>query len=514
MSFKMLIVDDEPIIGRGLSLTIPWSEHGIEIAGIAYNGAEAIEKIKAHGEIDIVITDVRMPKMDGIELAACLAQTYPRIKIVIISGYDEFKYAQKAIQSGVQDYLLKPVDVEELLTIISKITNDLQKQNSESQQVFMTLLENAIYQQVFDVQLKNQYEWEITENVRLYPILSMMNEYVSTTQYMTDEELEEMNSNWSSLIETHLRNKGYDSVSIFTDQNILLTCVVGELNHKEMIAILKEIQSSYSLSFVVNNCDVPINELSGAYQELCSGIKHLPFLPEGYVVVPAEEPLHTDWQPLSDEMESHLINAIFQVNESKINTLTDELFKLFEEKQLYLEDLVQLCKRLLTKIVERYASLFRKNHHEIDLVFEQEVDVNQYNSFVQLKKLFKEDIENVTKELAAKNIENSDWLIERAVNYIKTYYASNIKAHEVADFINISPNYFSTLFKQNTGKSFNEYINELRVEQAKVLLEETPFKVNEIAEKVGYHEYKYFVEIFKKISGLTPTQYRKLLSTK
>ena len=106
MTYNLLIVDDEPIICRGLTLTIPWEEYGIKIAGSVYDGSEAMEKISELQNIDILITDVQMPVVDGLELAEWIKVNHPHISIIMISGYDEFAYAKQALQSGVQDYLL------------------------------------------------------------------------------------------------------------------------------------------------------------------------------------------------------------------------------------------------------------------------------------------------------------------------------------------------------------------------------------------------------------------------
>lgn len=267
----MLIVDDEPIICRGLRDTIPWEKYNIEVVDIAHDGQDAILKVQNHGNVDLVITDVRMPNMDGLQLAAFIHQHYPTIRMIMVSGYDEFSYAQKAIQLGVKDYLLKPVNIEELVSRVVKLTQEI-----------------------------------------------------------------------------------------------------------------------------------------GNEQKLTDMISHLD-LKENVIIV-------------------HSSTSIGQLN--------------------------------------------------------------------------------------LKNNDKTDWLIGKAEEYIKEYYKSNIRAHEVADIINISPNYFSSLFNQQTGKSFNEYINDLRIEEAKKLLSETPFKVHEIAELVGFKEYKYFVKVFKEFTNLTPMTYRKLMMTK
>jgi two-component system, response regulator YesN len=396
MPFKMLIVDDEPIICRGLQQTIPWDEYMVEVVDLAYDGAEAIQKIKEHGDINLVLTDVRMPNVDGLKLAAFLAENYPDIRTIIISGYDDFKYAQQAIQLGVKDYLLKPVNVDELLNVITKLTSALQEERNSAQQIYQVNLQNAIFHQVLDLPDMAAIHPGLFADVRIYPFVTMLKEYKNKTKDLSEEELQSLTMDWENLVDHSLKSQGFISVSVFTRKNVLLTCVTNNLS-----GFTPENLDFPELNGVFNNTDITIDQLNEVYQRLYEDTRYLPLSEGGFVGSPVSESL---------------------ANKAKAN----------------------------------------------------------------------------------------DWLIERAEQYIRSYYTSPIKAQEVADVINISPNYFSSLFKQKTGKSFNDYINTLRVEAAKQLLEETPFNVNEIAEKVGYREYKYFVDVFKKFTGYTPTKYRNL----
>jgi two-component system, response regulator YesN len=397
MPFKMLIVDDEPIICRGLQQTIPWDEYMVEVVDLAYDGAEAIQKIKEHGDIDLVLTDVRMPNVDGLRLAAFLAENFPAIRTIIISGYDDFKYAQQAIQLGVKFFLLKPVEVDELIQVIIKITNALQEERKSTKQIYQMNLQNAIFHQVLDLPETTLNHSTLFADVRIYPFITMLRECKNKTKDLSEEELQILKADWEKqLVENSLRSKGYESISVFTSKNVLLTCVT---NYQS--ALTPENLSFPELNCVFNETETTIGRLNEVFQRLNEDTRYLPFSKQGFVVSPVSE-----------------------------------------------------------------TSIY--------------------------------------------NPKGSDRLIERAEQYIRSYYASPIKANEVADFINISPNYFSSLFKQKTGKSFNEYINTLRVEAAKELLEETPFNVYEIAEKVGYREYKYFVDVFKKFTSYTPTKYRNL----
>jgi two-component system, response regulator YesN len=398
MPFKMLIVDDEPIICRGLQQTIPWDEYMVEVVDLAYDGAVAIQKIQEHGDIDLVLTDVRMPNVDGLRLAAFLAENYPDIRLIIISGYDDFKYAQQAIQLGVKDYLLKPVEVDELLRVITKITSTLQEEQESAQQIYQMNLQNAIFHQVLDLPDTTPNHSGLFADVRIYPFVTMLKEYKNKTKDLSEEELQNLAVDWENQVEKLLNSQGFSCVSVFTSKNVLLTCVTNHLSD-----FTPRNLDFQELNCVVNDTDITIGQLNEVYLRLYEDTRYIPFSEDGVVVSPVSESL---------------------ANRSKAN----------------------------------------------------------------------------------------DWLMDRAEQYIKTYYASPIKAHEVADVINISPNYFSSLFKQKTGKSFNEYINTLRVDAAKQLLEETPFNVNEIAEKVGYREYKYFVDVFKKFTGYTPTKYRNVMA--
>lgn len=127
---RMLIVDDEPVICEGLRCTINWDELGVDVVGEAYDGQEALRLVQEH-DVDFLLSDIRMEGMDGLQLAEQLMQRFPRVRIIIISGYEDFEYARQAIRLGVSDYLLKPVDIEELTTVVSKVVASIHKREQE-----------------------------------------------------------------------------------------------------------------------------------------------------------------------------------------------------------------------------------------------------------------------------------------------------------------------------------------------------------------------------------------------
>ena len=149
MNINLLIVDDEPIITQGLRYTIPWDTYGIKVVGEAEDGKEALEILRKQ-QVDIVLTDVRMPVMDGIELARTINEQMPRTRVIVISGYDEFEYAREAMRFGVKDYLLKPVDIDELLERVNSLKREIIAEKESNRN-----LENTVLQEV-----KLENEWK------------------------------------------------------------------------------------------------------------------------------------------------------------------------------------------------------------------------------------------------------------------------------------------------------------------------------------------------------------------
>ncbi|UOQ45636.1 response regulator [Halobacillus salinarum] len=512
MSLRIIIVDDEPVIRRGLSATVPWEEHEMEVVGQAGDGWEAIRMMKEHGPVDLIITDVRMPHMDGLELASFTAEHFPAIKIIMISGYDDFKYAKKALQLGVQDYLLKPVDVDELIRVSNKIKKEILLEQNENAEYRKTKLKNAIYHQVWDFPVKIPQDLKRFGKVSVFPFMSTLNHYAA---YLKDKngDLEQIKSNWKTKIEEKFITEGYETFSIFTSENVLLTCVIegrGTLNTEQAVKLLKAVQ--LNAKFVVSEEHVPISSLYQSYRLLFRSLKYLP-AHSTRVIFPVKEEAEREYV-YPEHLEAELLHAFFQLDHEQVEKVTEQLFHTFKDNHFLLEDVVRTGEKLLNSVLERYEKLLGQGSDYPTLHYREGINLEQFNSYSLLESQFREDLKKLVQELNLSQSESKDWLIERAEEYIQSYYTSEIKAHEVADVINISPNYFSSLFKQKTGKKFNEYVHDLRVNRSKILLAETPFKVSEIAEQVGYQEYKYFVKVFKNYTGMTPTKYRRLMTIK
>lgn len=501
LTLKLLIVDDEPIICQGLKMTIPWQGLNVEVIGEAYDGEEALSIIKEN-HVDIILTDVSMPVMDGLALAENVSNHFPHIHMIFISGYDEFEYAKRAIRLGVRDYLLKPVDIDELIKLVKTIQLELAK-DRERQQISLIkqLLSSIVLEQELDF-LENT----TVNDIGGYQFLcSEMKDCANTMEYMSSDEQLCVKSKWKEKMDEELRTHDILAVSIFMDENQLLTCCKTALEAND---IYVEITDSISLLLGIeirlcySDVAMDLTEIKKSYQTSLDGIK---------IAHTKKEHVYNASKICLNHREDDLnkikieFNQILHNDKSSFDKFVNNLFIYFEKNSWLLEDVVSSLREIvveqLTMPIKQPLRLF------------EDVNVTFYNSYRLIKELFIKDIEDYISYQHSVAGGSQRWLIKKALHYIKEHYASDLKASEVANVINVSPNHFSQIIKQETGKHFNDYLHEVRLHQAKILLKETPYRVFEIAEMVGYKDYKYFVHIFKKCTSTTPTKYRNVLTS-
>ncbi|MDO6657049.1 response regulator [Anaerobacillus sp. 1_MG-2023] len=501
MNLKVLIVDDEPIICEGLKNTVPWDEMGAEVIGEAYDGEEALEVIEAH-DVDVVLSDVKMPIMDGLELAGEVYKRYPSIRMIIISGYDEFEYAKQAMKLGIKDYLLKPVDIDELMELIISIrkeTEHLKKQEWESgaKQILSSL---ATGQELS--YLPGSVKTAISGGIQL--VGSEIQHFSNVVNNCSSLEEIELKKQWMKELSKAMSERGIRNVSIVVGENSLLTCCGGASfsEHKSLLEQTSR-KLGFSLNLTISHEAKTADTLQRQYYLLNEAMKAQAFHSDE--VLEVEAVLHQVNIPFSLEPFEKDVKQLH--SEEEYEDFSVRLLQTFKQNRWYLENIVRSLEDFEKKI-------FKEFYPEINVNLYGKLNVGVHNSYEQLGKLFYQDLIAYGAYQETTANAGSRWLIRKAVSYIEENYGHDLKASEVADVINVSPNYFSQLFKRETDLHFNDYLHEIRIGEAKVLLKETPYRVFEIAQMVGYHDYKYFVHNFKKVSSMTPTQYRSIIFQK
>lgn len=534
---KVFLVEDEAIIRRGIKNNIPWEKEGFVFAGEASDGELAypmIKKIKP----DIVITDIKMPFMDGLELASIIKKEMPDTKIIILSGYNEFDYAKRAISIGVTDYQLKPISSDKLLETIKRVGEIIREEKAQKK-------------------LLNEYIKENQENLELEKaklFYALADNSMSTAEIL--EWGGELGLDLTASYYTVILLKIFSSSVGNTYQEHLVEMerkVEGFLECQECIYYFKRWGEGWFL--LVRSEDE--NEFSDLTQELKQYLASL--------FVREKESLRyfggigSTVQRLRDVSQSfnsasRLFAARFFMELNQIIT-EDELHRI-EAAQKENEDLKDInISNMDRKLLEDFLKVGDAEEAGpfLDTYFEK-IGVGNYSSLMFRQYLmvdmflgvskFLEGLDSDSQELMDKfgdteeikvRIHSTEQMIqymkdlfteamklrdslsqdkysrllEEAQKYVKQNYSSNeISLNMVASHVGISPSYFSTIFRQETGSTFTEYLTEIRMEKARELLRCTSKKTAEIAYDIGYKDAHYFSYIFKKTQGITPKEYR------
>jgi len=502
MSIKLLIVDDEPIICQGLRHTIPWETLGIEVIGEAYNGIQALELLN-NNKVDIVLTDVKMPKMDGLALAKAIKRDHPNIHIVIISGYEEFDYAKKAIRLGVEDYLTKPVNIDELLGLMKQITVKIADKTKNTQT-------DKLYRFINEQEELVDFGPPINPKKPYRLILSQLKIYGKLIEVFGKEAIMQLREHWQQKLEHALKVAGFEFISVFTQQNLFLTIVYRKsginISDDELVTLFEKFTTDWQevlplIFAVANNQD----NLRNAYKEAQISIYHA-IATKQTAVIYSELIIAKIDKKASTYLEKEIINALLASDEVKLKAIVANWVIEAELKNEHIDQLLSQYREIKLMVIRHLQSIGLTNPKVSQET--NKLDLNYYNSYELLEEQFTRDMLKLLMLVRENDLGKNYWAIEKAKKYISEHYREDLKAKEIADLLHITPNYFSQMFKHETGKNFTEYINDLRMTKAKELLADTTNRVFEIAEQVGFKEYKYFAQVFKKMTGLTPTDYR------
>ncbi|MBB3126134.1 two-component system response regulator YesN [Paenibacillus rhizosphaerae] len=513
---KMLIVDDEAVIREGLRHTIDWVDFDVEVVGEAEDGREALQRIAECGGVDLVLSDIRMDGMDGLQLAERLKVQFPEVWMILVSGYEDFDYARQAMRLGVTDYLLKPVDIDELTAVVKGVVSRIDRQEDigmqEARLWFAGLVRHGFASGKVPVSLQGK-EYLI--------VASQIADYHDRFGGTSPDELEALQNRWSKAIHRPFDDDHcLESVSVMKNENLMISLIVVKTPQERqiwdhllsgMIARLEEVGTVY---FGVST---PFNTLERAASACTEAVSLLPYyVLEGHPLLLPEYRESLEMQrgiPNYDTATAvrELVSRLFKQDPSELGTFIADMFTVFRETGLLLEDILHIYEELWALLRQQ---LRRSGMPDMDAGTKAAADLNIYNSYDSLQKLVLDEMLELQRQVNVSGLDKSYWIIEKAKKYMDDQFRMDLKASEVASWLKITPSHFSYIFKQSTGKGFTEYMNEKRINHAKKLLATTHDKVFEIADQAGYNEYKYFVSVFKTYTGMTPKEYRGLMAGK
>lgn len=537
---KVFLVEDEFAVRERMKKNINWEDNGFILVGEAADGEIAYPMIQ-ETEPDIIITDIKMPFMDGLELSRLVKETMPQTKIIILSGYDEFDYAKEAIGIGVIEYLLKPISAQKLLESMKCVAHIIEKEKQQ--------------QQSYEKYKLNDDESKKLEKRRFFNHLIASKLSVSTLI----EEARALDINLSStgynilfvkistgakVIENYwetIQNigKGLEEVLIGCTECVLFdremegwaVLIKGTphnlpLLEEKYIALIETLLKKYKLlafCIGVGRRVTRLSELAKAFEGASKAVAYSYILPEAQVIYYERLNEYTHLQQDvsiknvditkldKKEVESFLRSGL----KSEIGNFTNQYF---ESMGSSIESLM-FRQYIMMSIYLCVVAFVKQLGYSEEYILEACGDLNQVIEAIQTKEEMQSTFKNIlTQSLQLRDmvsINKYNLLLDEAKEYMKkNYNEETISLNAVAEYVNISPSHFSTIFSQETGQTFISYLTEIRMEKAKELLRCSNMKTLEIGYAVGYKDPHYFSYLFKKTQKYTPKEYRKANSIK
>lgn len=504
---NVIIVDDEPVIRFGLKASVNWDQEGLCLLGDFPNGEEALRVMEQH-KIDILITDIKMPVMDGLTLMKKALERFPALKVILVSSYTDFEYVREGLQLGAVDYVLKPtLEPEEFSELLRKCVKLLEEEQTveeklqlvhqaafrKEQKSLEQTVKRAILQDAEPTQLGERFAW--LQGPLL--IVTMRLNYV--------EEVEErFGFLFKTMILEDIQERFYET----TDKDIcfpigetelLFVLQTNEEPYKMIETLKTEIEQETNLSFTFGYARVhDVSLLKEGFEKSRAACNQRFFHEDQYIF--QYEPFHKE----------------------KIHPL--------QLQQLH-QLLLSYDKQKLEAFLQRRCVEWRLGGLEPSEIKKEAYEIVRHLFMKKLKvEVMLEKFERLKKAETLRELTNTlfrqlaeyDYLLQhsqtlpqgenqamtKALDYIHEHYTEELTLQMVANHIHISRNYFSVLFKRIVGQNFIDYVIDLRIKKAKELLQHTSLKVYEVAEQSGFGDDKYFSKLFKKLTGSSPADFR------
>ncbi|MFD2615037.1 response regulator transcription factor [Paenibacillus gansuensis] len=529
MRIQALLVDDELHITKNLEQVIPWDELGIDIVGFAKNGVEALEYM-GRQDIHLMLCDIRMPVMDGMELIRRLREEEHPCQVIMLTGYQDYEYTRAAIRYGVMDYLLKPIDYDELRTVVERVAGGIRAkalQSTKEQQQIGRIVGLASEKILYDILMDYSQVSKgnlilagvehIFQDQQYVLFVADMDHYSQRARTWDDQERKLWNFAVHNVIQDTMRKKEVNHAVIQMRDGEW--CVVleygggeelaGWLDETEVLSWAHELRQAVqdnakiSVSVGVYGEVLAITQLSKAYKSVQRGLQLTS--QTGHATMYYAE--QQEKNPMDFGMWSLIENIVSGIKKGDRTRTDDALIELNLRLQAISEQSLDRVKQILNFLVLHILREMREmqvvtKDQEEQIWKQLERNVGVRDLLASIKQLMEDSVEGFVKK------KSSEVVMIHAKDYIDRNLASDLCVEELAGVLGISSSYFSLLFKQTYGETFIEYLTRQRMERAKSLLLMSGKSISKICKEVGYAERRYFTKVFQKYTGVLPSEYR------
>lgn len=535
--FSVMIVDDDQLICEWLSTQVNWNQLGFEVGYIANNGIDALHRLNEYNP-DIIITDISMPKMNGIDLLNFIKEYDKKSKVVFLSDESDYPHVKQGMLLGAFGYIMKPIDNENLLKVMKEAYDQLivRKHEEEKKRKMKEKIELFRERVLYDILRGKEYLLQkFDEIIEEYGI----NLHKGAVQ-VAIVEIGNFDANSKELVKSgkfdELTKKVSSRILELTEKFGGINCVIGDMDIGILSVIIQPINEikleefdeiSYSffskllekikqemdvrVTIGVGNIQQQINEISLSYMGAKAALRHkyiiggnrviyikdFEFEEKQKILYPAErEKLLTEYIMSADERSVQLINNLF----NDISVGSHGVLKriAFAANQLLYN---------ISRYIDSQYSYIKKLYDFNKL---SDVDFTTFKSEEEIKGYFIDIVQDLTQLIKKYKPGNGNPIILKACDYVLQHIDEDITLMTISDKLNLSKNYFCSLFKQETGYNFLEYVTTVKMEWAKRLLREGNCKTYEVSDMLGYRESSYFSRLFRKYTEKSPAEYKKM----
>ncbi len=531
--YKAIIVDDEDLVRQGLKKHFDWGSHNIEIVADLSDGQKAFQYVKDN-HIDLVLTDVLMPYMDGITLAKNLRELYPDIKIIFISGHDDVIYLKKALKVEAVDYILKSIDLDELDETVSRVVNIMNTENQSKKN--LADMENLLNQSIpllqerfFMTMIRDDFENQVIMKERIeflniplnddmyYCVLVVQIQRVYSTFHVLSERERQLLSLQIQNECTEVGKQYSDTICFENKQGeyVIILSLLEDDYEETLLEVSENINErlkggmNLQVSIGISSRFKGLENIKASYENAANAISKRYLLDDALAISVDKYEMDESLKEFKENAEKNLQECLSSGNAEQVSKVLEELITIIREKfhQDEEQNLMIFLLLLPTRIVTDIKINKKSDYSNQRRILDKFLCCSDFDEqYLLIQRLYLE----VATLMSSMSKTYSHSIINQVRKTIEERCKEQISISTLAKDVYLTPTYLCVLFKQVTGTTINDYLTLTRLEKAKKLLSDPYIKLYDVCYEVGYLSPSYFSRLFKKYTGISPSEYRNI----